>query len=117
MSALTDAMKVDLAGVFAYDIQRTAIIIENGITTTYTVLLEDTNEDEGDDFGGPIINMGQGVHFLISDLPSIEPGATLYIQDVDPNGPPGTLINRKKLVISTTTSADGNELIVKVKGA
>lgn len=117
MSALTDAMKVDLAGVFAYDIQRTAIIIENGITTTYTVLLEDTNEDEADDFGGPIIDMGQGVHFLISDLPSIEPGATLYIQDVNPNGPPGTTINRKKLVISTTISADGNELIVKVKGA
>ena len=117
MSALTDAMKVDLAGVFAYDIQRTAIIIENGITTTYTVLLDDSQEDEQDDFGGPMIDMGQGVHFLISDLSSIEPGATIYIQDVDNSGPPGTKINRKKLVISTTTSADGNELIVKVKGA
>ena len=49
MSALTDAMKVDLAGVFAYDIQRTAIIIENGITTTYTVLLDDSQEDEQDE--------------------------------------------------------------------
>jgi hypothetical protein len=64
-----------------------------------------------------MINMGQGIHFLIADLPSIEPGATLYIQDVDQNGPNGALINRKKLVISTTTSADGNELIVRVKGA
>ena len=116
-STLELAMKADLAALFTYDMPRTVIIISNGITTTYTVLLNDFAEDEIDELGGAMVNMGQTIHFKASDLPSVEPGSTLYLQDVDPNGPPGTFINRKKLVISTTTSADRNELIVLVKGA
>lgn len=75
------------------------------------------NEDEMDDFGGPMINMGQTIHFLAADLPGLEPGDTLYIQDLDEQGKVGDKINRKKIVISTTISADSNELIVKVRGA
>lgn len=92
-------------------------MINNGISTTYTVLLNDMSEDEIDDFGGPMINMGQIIHFLASDLPGLEPGDTLYIQDLDEQGKIGEKINRKKIVITTTISADSNELIVRVKGA
>jgi len=92
-------------------------VINNGISTTYTVLLNDMSEDEIDDFGGPMINMGQIIHFLASDLPGLEPGDTLYIQDLDEQGKIGEKINRKKIVITTTISADSNELIVRVKGA
>ena len=115
--SISSYLAQDLAGVFLYDISRTAIIISNGISTTYTVLLNDMSEDEIDDFGGPMINMGQIVHFLAADLPGIEPGDTIYIQDLDEQGKIGDKVNRKKIVISTTISADSNELIVRVRGA
>ena len=115
--SLSSYLAQDLAGVFKYDLPRTAIVINNGISTTYTVLLNDMSEDEMDDFGGPMINMGQTIHFLASDLPGLEPGDTLYIQDLDEQGKVGDKVNRKKIVISTTISADNNELIVRVRGA
>jgi len=115
--SISSYLAQDLAGVFLYDIPRKAIVITNGISKTYTVLLNDMSEDEQDDFGGPMINMGQTIHFLAADLPGIEPGDTIYIQDLDEQGKVGDKVNRKKIVISTTISADSNELIVRVRGA
>lgn len=105
MSALTDQMAVDLASVFTYDMPTTATI---GVTS-YTVLLDDLLSTEVDAFGGPELDSVRHVHFQTSALASIANGSMMTLTEA---GTP-----RQKIVVSSVTSADGNELIVTVRGA
>jgi len=115
MSALTAQMATDLNALWTYDITATATIVLNGQTTEYTVLLDDMQSNETDAFGGPELSNTRKIHFRTTDLPDIEIGSTLTL--LEPTNVAGTTIQRKKLVLESVTSADGNELIVTVRGA
>jgi len=108
-------MADDLAAVFRLDMPTTAIIAFNGQTKEYTVLLDDMQNQEVDAFGGPEIENMRRIHFLTTDLPSVENGSIISIMEPSPT--PGNPILRKKIVLSSTISGDGNELIVTVRGA
>lgn len=94
-------MAVDLAGVFVYDMPTGATIGTIG----YTILLDDLQGVEADDYGGPELIDVQRVHFKTTDLAFIELGSQMVVA------------GKTKIVVSSITSADGNELIVTVRGA
>ena len=75
---------------------------------SYTVLVDDLLSEEIEEYGGPESVEMQRVHFLTSDLARIENGSKLAVK---------TKIGWKsKIVLSSITSADGNELIATVRG-
>ena len=113
--SMQSVMAQDLAYLFEKDIPTTAIITLNGQTKEYTVLLDDLQNQEADAFGGPEIENMRRIHFLTTDLPSVENGTIISI--LEPSPTPGNPILRKKIVMSSVTSADGNELIATVRGA
>jgi len=98
-------LAADLAGVFVYDFPTTCTV--GG--TTYNVLVGDNSQTEEDAFGGPQMVDTQSIHFRVSDLASIDNGTVLTLVD--------TGVSTKKLVVSNTISADGNEMIVQVRAA
>ncbi len=93
-------MADDLSAVFRYDMPITATIGTQG----YTVLMDDKMRVELDAFGGPEDIDLQHVHFKTTDLVSIVNGSRLQVA------------SQSKIVVSSVTSADGNELIVTVRG-
>ena len=100
-------MASDLSALFEYDMPAQAKIGAK----TFTVLIDDLLNDEVEAFGGSEDVATQRVHFLTVDKPSITIGTSLSIRQKD---------GKKfevKVVTSSITSADGNELIVTVKGA
>jgi hypothetical protein len=98
-------MASDLSAVFTYDFGTTAKIG----TKTYTVLVGNAGETEEDAYGGPQDVDLQQVHFQASELSSVEIGSIMYVTDAS-----GT---KKRIVVNTTLSADGVELIVNVRAA
>jgi len=92
-------MEQDLAEVFARDMPTVCKIG----SVKYNVLLDDLLNDEIEGFGGAESLEMQRVHFKTSDLDKIEIGAKLHVK------------NKTKIVLSSITSADGNELIVTVR--
>ena len=115
-SALQLALAADFAGLFTYDLPTTCIITINGDTRTYTVLTSDNAEEEVDELGGAMVGNNLQVFFKTSDLPSLPLGTIIILQDPNP-AVIGELINRKKIVIASVTSADGGVLTLTVKGA
>lgn len=105
---MTPFMAADLAGVFAYDFP--CVCVVNGVE--FTVLTDDNNLEEADAYGGPIPINPQEIHFQTKDLSEIENGilVTLYQTKQGVRGKGVSLIT-----ISSVTSADGNELIVKAR--
>jgi hypothetical protein len=96
---MESAMEQDLAEVFARDMP--AICKIGGVK--YNVLLDDLLNDEIEGFGGAESLEMQRVHFKTSDLKKIEVGAKLQVK------------GKSKIVLSSITSADDNELIVTVR--
>ena len=108
--SMQTVMAADLAALWSTEMTTTAII---GVTS-YTVLLDDLLSQEVDQFGGPEMENVRSIHFLTTDLASIENGSTLTLLEPSPPSAPS---QRKKIVLRSITSADGNELIVTVRGA
>lgn len=109
-------MAADLTGVFVYDMP---IAVQIG-TLNYIALQDDFQTVEIDAYAGPENLDIQRLHFptftttgangiVILGLPSIENGDTILVE-------PGTSRQRTKIVVSSITSADENELIVTVRG-
>lgn len=115
-SALQLALAADFAGLFTYDLPTTCLITINGDTRTYTVLRNDATEEEVDELGGAMVGNNSQMFFKTSDLPSLPLGTIIIQQDPDPLVV-GEVINRKKIVIASVTSADGAVLTLTVKGA
>ena len=105
-------MAADLSGLFKNEM--TVKATYQG--ANYTVLMDDNQSAEADAFGGPELTDTQRLHFQTVELPSIELGATLTIAEPLPSDP-NKFTQTKKIVTGSTTSADGGELIVTIRGA
>ena len=82
---------------------------------TFTVLIDDLLNEEVEAYGGPEAVEVQRVHFQVSDKSSIEIGSNLSIRQRPESGKKPAPW-KSKIVLSSITSADGNELIVNVRG-
>ena len=100
-------MASDLASLYSYDMPAQAKIGAK----TFTVLIDDLLNEEIEAYGGAEIVATQRIHFLTTDKPSITIGSSVSIRQKD-----GKKFETK-IVLSSITSADGNELIVTVRGA
>lgn len=99
-------MAADLSALFAADMPAQAKIGAK----TYTVLVDDLVSEEAEAYGGPENLALQRVHFLTTDKKNIEIGAQLAIRQKDAEK------WETKIVLSSVLSADGNELILTVRG-
>lgn len=99
------AMAGDLSQLFDRDMPAKAKIGGR----EYTVLIDDSLSDESEAFGGPEFIDRQMIHFRTTDLAQIEIGSPLSIFQQGKW--------KAKVVTSSITSADGNELIATVRGA
>ena len=97
-------MANDLAALFQRDMPT---ICKIG-AKSYNVLIDDLVTEEIEEYGGPESVEMQRVHFQTTDLARIENGSKLSIQ-IKAGW-------KSKIVVSSITSADGNELIVTVRG-
>lgn len=105
--SMQSLMARDLREVFRLDMPAQCKI--GGVV--YVVLLNDTVNDELDTYGGPERIEMQNVHFQTSHRAEIDDGTTLQVRRTE------TAPWVAKIVMSSVTSADGNELIVTVKGS
>jgi len=100
-------MASDLSSLYDYDMPAQAKIGAK----TYTVLIDDLINEEVEAYGGAEAIATQRIHFLVSDKPSITIGSPVSIRQGDSKK------FESKIVMSSITSADGNALIVTVRGA
>lgn len=103
---LESYMANDLREVFARDMPAQSRIGQQ----LFSVLLDDLVFEEIDTYGGPEKIEMQRVHFLTTDKADIDDGSTMQIRAS------GATNWTTKIVISSVKSADGNELIVTVRG-
>ena len=104
--SLESYMANDLREVFARDMPAQCRIGQQ----LFTVLLDDLVFEEIDTYGGPEKIEMQRVHFQTTEKNNIEDGSTMQIRA-------NTRSNwSTKIVVSSVESADGNELIVTVRG-
>ena len=82
----------------------------------FNVLIDDLMSEELESYGGPEAIEFQRVHFLTTEKESITIGSKMSIrQRKEPGRSPDPW--KSKIVLSSIKSADGNELIVTVRGA
>lgn len=98
-------LAADLSAVFSYDFTTTCTVGKR----PYTVIVGNNSVTEEDAYGGPTPVDTQEIHFRTSDLATIENGIIITLVDQGET--------KKKLVVSSLVSADGNELIVNVRAA
>jgi hypothetical protein len=104
-------MAADLSEVFNRDMPYDCKIGSKD----FTVIVDDLLNEEVEAYGGPEAAEMQRVHFQTSEKDSIEIGSRMSIrQRPEPGVKP--MPWKSKIVLSSITSADGNELIVTVKG-
>lgn len=104
-------MAADLSELFARDMPAECLIGAQ----QFSVLLDDLQNDETAAFGGEEFIDMQRVHFQTTDKPQIEIGSGLSVRQKAESGKiPGPW--KSKIVLSSIESADGNELIVTVRG-
>ena len=113
--SMQTVMAADLAALWGTEMTTTCQLTRNGVTTRYTVLVDDLVDSEQDSLGGPELERMRNIHFLTTDISSIEVGEMIML--LEPTSVSGQPEERKKLVLRSITSADGNELIVTVRGA
>jgi hypothetical protein len=97
--SMQSAMANDLSELFVRDMPTVCKIGSK----KFNVLLDDLLNDEVEGFGGAESLEMQRVHFKTTDLKKIEVGSKLHVE------------KKTKIVLSSITSADGNELIVTVR--
>ena len=104
-------MAADLSELFKRDMPAECKIG----SVTYSILLDDLLSEEMEAYGGPENIDIQRIHFLTTDKSDIETGSTLAVR---PKAEPGKKPEKwkSKIVVSSIKSADGNELIVTVRG-
>ena len=84
-------------------------------SVNFAVLLDDLLNEEIEAYGGPEAVEVQRVHFQIADKPQVTIGDKLAVRiRPEPGKKPSPW--KSKIVLSSITSADGNELIVTVRG-
>jgi hypothetical protein len=105
-TTLKSALAADLSALFAADMPCTCLV--NGVE--YTVLSADDEQSEKDAYGGPESLNNQEIHFQTKDLSHIEAGELIHLY---PQGADKECQNL--IVVTTTVSADGAELIVKAR--
>jgi len=105
-------MRADLSEVFDRDMPADCKIGARNLT----VLVDDLMNDEIEGYGGAESIEMQRVHFKTSDKASIEIGSTLAIRLRPEAGQPQPKW-KTKIVLSSITSADGNELIATVRAS
>lgn len=98
-------MAADLSALFERDMPQECKIGAKA----YTVLIDDLLSEDVEEYGGPESIDMQRVHFQTTDLARIENGSKLAIKAAGN-------VWKSKIVTSSITSADGNELIVTVRG-
>jgi hypothetical protein len=104
-------MAADLSELFTRDMPADCKIG----AASYTVLLDDLLSEEVESYGGAEAMEMQRVHFQTTDKSSIEVGSKIAVRSRPESGKkPGPW--KSKIVLSSITSADGNELIVTVRG-
>ena len=109
--SMQSQMASDLSELFTRDMPADCLIGAK----PYSVLLDDLMSEDTEAYGGPEAIELQRVHFLISDKPVITIGDKISVrQKAQPGKKPGAW--NSKIVLSSITSADGNELIVTVRG-
>jgi len=101
---MQEMMASDLAALFKSDMP---IQCKIG-AAEYLVLVDDLLTEELEAYGGPEAVEIQRVHFQTADLAAIENGSKLAIK----SGKHW----KSKIVVSSLTSSDGNELIATVRG-
>lgn len=104
--SMQDYMAADLSALFERDMPAQAKIGAK----QYTVLIDDLLNDELEAAGGPENISMQRVHFQTTEKPSVEIGSKMAIRQKS-----GAKWETK-IVMSSIVSADGNELIVTVRG-
>jgi hypothetical protein len=102
--SMQSIMAGDLAQLFKRDLPSACRIGGQD----FTVLVDDTLSEEMEAYGGPESIEMQRVHFLTTDKATIENGSKLALKQGE--------IWKSKIVVSSITSADGNELIATVRG-
>ena len=104
-------MARDLKELFQRDMPAESLIGSQ----SFSILWDDLVNDEIEQPGGPDNLDMQRVHFLTVDKPSIEIGSLMDVRmKAEPGKPPYQW--KSKIVLSSIESADGNELIVTVRG-
>ena len=101
MKNMQQFMADDLSALFAREIQQECQIGSK----KYIVLVDDLINDEIEGYGGPEYMESQRIHFQTIDLAQVDDGQIIL------------LATHSKIVQSSTLSADGNELIVTVRGS
>lgn len=109
--SMQSMMAADLAALFAADMPADCRIGGND----YTVLIDDCLTEENEAFGGGEALEIQRVHFLTSEISAMQIGIKIAIRQRNDIGVAKPW--KTKIVLSTVTSADGNELIATVRGA
>lgn len=109
--SMQSQMASDLSQLFVRDMPAECKIGAN----QFTVLIDDLVNEETEAYGGPEAIDLQRVHFQTSEKSSIEIGSGLAVRQKPATGQnPG--VWKSKTVLSSIVSADGNELIVTVRG-
>jgi hypothetical protein len=113
---MAQAMAMDLGGVFALEIS-VRVLIE-GATAMLTALLNDQVFSEEEDMGGQQLIDLVEVHFQVVDMPSIANETVMTVFFIDPQTClPTDTVGKKKIVLTSKLSNDGNELIVTARAA
>lgn len=109
--SMATCMAADLSELFARDMPAECQIGAQ----VFTVLIDDLLNEEVESYGGPEAVEFQRVHFQTTEKATIENGSKLAIR---PKAEPGKkpFDWKSKIVVSSITSADGNELIATVRG-
>jgi hypothetical protein len=101
MKNMQGYMADDLSALFEREIQQECQIGSK----KYIVLVDDLVNDEIEGYGGPEYIEMQKIHFKTTDVAEVDDGQIIL------------LATHSKIVQSSILSADGNELIVTVRGS
>lgn len=104
-------MAADIAALFARDMPAECKIGAK----IFSVLIDDLLNEEVESYGGPEAISMQRIHFLTAEKPFIEIGSKLACRQKAQTGIK-PMMWETKIVLSSIRSADGNELIVTVRG-
>ena len=107
---MTEAMGMDLNGLFSSGENLVQVLVE-GATDRISAMLNDQVFSEDEDIGGQQLVDLVELHFQVTTLSKID-NETVVTVFVNP-----TCEGKKKIVLTSKLSNDGNELIVTARAA